>query len=116
MLTQRSKGAENPKMLIFVASNIGMTIENRLAKETVDASIKIHSELGPGLLESVYERVLQKELESRGLVVARQVRVPITYDGLVFDEGFRADLIIENALILELKSVEILTKLHSKQQ
>jgi GxxExxY protein len=89
--------------------------ENQIAKEVVDASIKIHSALGPGLLESVYEVVLARELERRGLSVARQVPIPIEYVGLRFDEGFRADIIVEGKIILELKSVEQLAKVHAKQ-
>ncbi len=89
--------------------------ENEIGKEVVDAAVKIHSALGPGLLESVYETVLAKELEQRGMSVCRQVSVPIEYQGIVFDEGFRADLIVENKIILELKSVEQLNKVHHKQ-
>ena len=89
--------------------------ENEIAKIVVDACIKIHTKLGPGLLESVYERVLAKELTKRGLSVARQVVVPIVWEGEVFDEGFRADLIINDLLIIELKSVEQIAKVHKKQ-
>ena len=89
--------------------------ENQIAKEVVDAAVKIHTKLGPGLLETVYEAVLARELERRGLRVERQVPIPIVYDGLHFDEGFRADIIIEGKVILELKSVEQLAKVHYKQ-
>ncbi len=89
--------------------------ENKIGKEVVDAAVKIHTALGPGLLESVYEAVLAKELESRGFTVTRQEAVPIEYAGFKFDEGFRADLIVENKVILELKSVEQLSKIHHKQ-
>ena len=89
--------------------------ENEIGKEVVDAAVKIHQALGPGLLESVYETVLAKELEGRGLSVVRQVAVPITYEHMKFDEGFRADIIVENKVILELKSVEQLNKVHLKQ-
>lgn len=92
-----------------------MMNENAIGKEVVDAAVKLHSALGPGLLESVYEVTLARELERRGLAVERQVAVPIEYDGLVFDEGFRADIIVENQVILELKSVEQLSKVHHKQ-
>lgn len=81
----------------------------------VDAVIKIHRALGPGLLETVYEVVLARELELRGLKCERQVPVPIQYDNIRFDEGFRADIIVENKVILELKAVEQLNKVHSKQ-
>lgn len=89
--------------------------ENQIAKEVVDAAIKVHAQLGPGLLESVYEVVLARELERRGLRVERQVSIPIEYEGLRFDEGFRADIIVEGKVILELKSVEQLSKVHHKQ-
>ena len=89
--------------------------ENVIAKEVVDAAVKVHRELGPGLLETVYEVVLTKELQERGLRVERQVPVPITYGGLRFEEGFRADIIVEGKVILELKSTEQLSKVHPKQ-
>ena len=90
------------------------TIE-QMATEVVDAAYHLHVKLGPGLLESVYEAVLAKHLEQRGLRVARQVPVPIQVDGVHFDEGFRADIIVEDMLILELKSVEELRPVHGKQ-
>lgn len=89
--------------------------ENEIAKEVVDAAIKIHRVLGPGRLESVYETVLTRELELRGLRVQRQVAVTIEYEGLKFDEGFRADIIVEDLVILELKSVENIAAVHRKQ-
>jgi iron complex transport system substrate-binding protein len=81
----------------------------------VDAAIKIHIDLGPGLLESVYEVVLAKALEKRGLKVERQKAIRFEYDGIFFEEGFRADLVIEGLVIVELKSVEKLVPVHSKQ-
>ncbi|MDD2500797.1 MAG: GxxExxY protein [Geobacter sp.] len=89
--------------------------ENELAAKVMDASFIIHRELGPGLLESVYEAVLAKLLTDKGLFIERQVAVPVKFQGLSFDEGFRADLIVENKLIIELKSVERLQPVHSKQ-
>ncbi len=89
--------------------------ENEIAKVVVDACYRIHTGLGPGLLESVYEAVLAKELERRGLRVQRQAPVPVVWDGLEFEEGFRADLIVEDKVILELKSVEKLAPVHYKQ-
>ena len=89
--------------------------ENAIGKIVVDVAIQIHRELGSGLLESVYEVVLAKELENRGLSVRRQVPVPIAYRGIRFDEGFRADIIVEDRVILELKSIEQVAKVHSKQ-
>ena len=81
----------------------------------VDAAVQVDRELGPGLLETVYEVVLAKELERRGLRVERQVPVPILYGGARFEEGFRADIIVEGKVIVELKSVEQLSKVHAKQ-
>lgn len=89
--------------------------ENAIGKIVVDVAIQIHRELGSGLLESVYEVVLAKELENRGLSVRRQVPVPIAYRGIRFDEGFRTDIIVEDRVILELKSIEQVAKVHSKQ-
>jgi GxxExxY protein len=89
--------------------------ENEIAKEVVDAAYKVHTTLGPGLLESVYEVVLAHELKQRGLAAAKQVPVPIQYDSIVFDEGFRADIIVEGMVILELKSVERVAPVHKKQ-
>ena len=89
--------------------------ENEIGKIVVDAAVAVHRALGPGLLESVYEAVLAAELRDRGLRVERQTAVPIEYRGLRFDEGFRADLIVEGKLLLELKSVERTTHTHKKQ-
>jgi GxxExxY protein len=89
--------------------------ENEIAKIVVDASYHIHTRLGPGLLESVYTRILEYELTKRGLNVRREVPVPFRYDDLEFDEGFRADLIVEGIVILELKSVEKTAPVHKKQ-
>jgi GxxExxY protein len=89
--------------------------ENQIGKVVVDAAVTIHRALGPGLLESVYEAVLVSELRERGLHVERQAAVPIEYRGIRFDEGFRADLIVEGKVILELKSVERTSHVHKKQ-
>ncbi len=89
--------------------------ENEIAKIVVDSCYQIHTRLGPGLLESVYETLLEYELKKRGLAVQRQVGIPIVYDEVRFDEGFRADLIVENKVILELKSVEQTAPVHCKQ-
>ena len=95
--------------------NVVSLTENEIAKIAVNASFHIHTKLGPGLLESVYERILARELTKRGLSVTRQVVVPIVWDGERFDEGFRADLIVNDLVILELKSVEQIAKVHKKQ-
>jgi GxxExxY protein len=89
--------------------------ENEIVEIVVDCAVKLHMRLGPGLLESVYETVLCYELQKRGLSVQRQVPIPITYDNMLFTEGFRADLIVDGKVILELKSVEHVTKAHKKQ-
>lgn len=89
--------------------------ENEIAAKVMDASFLIHRELGPGLLESVYEVILARKLTDMGLVVERQVPVPIKFQDIVFDEGFRADLIVAQKVIIELKSVERLLPVHSKQ-
>jgi len=89
--------------------------ENEIAKEVVDAALQIHRELGPGLLESVYEVLMADELRRRGLRVRRQVPVPIAYRGRTFTEGFRADLIVEDLVCVELKSVETFSKSDPKQ-
>ena len=89
--------------------------ENVIGKAVVDAALKVHRELGPGLLETVYEVVLAREFQGRGLRLERQVPVPIVYGGMRFEEGFWADLIVEGKVILELKSVEQLSKVHAKQ-
>ena len=89
--------------------------ENDIAKIVVDASYHIHMRLGPGLLESVYVRILEYELTKCGLRVRREVPIPFRYDDIEFDEGFRADLIVEDIVILELKSVEHTAPVHKKQ-
>ncbi len=89
--------------------------ENELSKLILDAAFKVHTKIGPGLLETVYEVTLAHELRKQGLRVERQVPVRITYDELLFDEGFRADLLVEDKVIVELKSVEQLIRVHSKQ-
>jgi GxxExxY protein len=92
----------------------GMT-ENEIGKIIVDCAVRLHMELGPGLLESVYEALLVHMLQEAGLKVARQVPIPIQFRGIRFDEGFRADVIVEDEVILELKSAESISKAHKKQ-
>jgi GxxExxY protein len=89
--------------------------ENEIGTIVVECAISLHRELGPGLLETVYEVIFARELQDRGLKVDRQVPVAITYKGIRFDEGFRADIIVEGKVILELKSVERATAAHKKQ-
>jgi len=89
--------------------------ENQIAKEIVDAAYKIHTTLGPGLLESVYEAVMVHDLKNRNLNVERQKPIPVVYEEVRLDEGFRADLLVEDKVIVELKSVETIAPVHKKQ-
>lgn len=89
--------------------------ENQVAREIVDAAYQIHARLGPGLLESVYEVILAHDLTRRGLEVEKQKSIPIRYENLSFDQGFRADIVVNNAVIIELKSVEKVLPVHKKQ-
>ena len=89
--------------------------ENKIGTIVVECAIAVHRETGPGLLESVYETILARELELQGLDVKRQVPIPIRYKDMIFDEGFRADIVINDSVILELKSVEKVTAAHKKQ-
>jgi len=89
--------------------------ENEIGKIIVNCAVQIHKELGPGLFESVYEVILAHELVQLGLRVERQVPVAIEFHGMTFNEGFRADLIVEGKVIVELKSVEAVSKAHKKQ-
>ncbi|HBC88132.1 MAG TPA: GxxExxY protein [Lentisphaeria bacterium] len=89
--------------------------ENQIGKIVVDCALNLHKELGPGLLETVYEVLLSHELELKGLEVKRQVQIPIEYHGIKFNEGFRADIVVNDKVILELKSIEAVTPAHKKQ-
>ncbi len=89
--------------------------ENEIGTVIIDTSIKIHKELGPGLLESVYEVILAYELEKKGLIVQRQVPINIIYEGIQFDEAFRADLLVNDMVLVELKSIELINNAHRKQ-
>ncbi len=97
------------------ANNANEPNIEELSTIVVDAAYHIHKELGPGLLESVYEIVLSKSLEKRGLHVERQKNVSFEYDGMFFDEGLRVDLLVNGTLVLELKSVENIAPVHHKQ-
>ena len=89
--------------------------ENAVARDIVDAAYKVHTTLGPGLLESVYESVLAYELTRRGRTVVRQAPIAVTYESVVIDIGFRADLVVDDLVIVELKSVEHVLPVHRKQ-
>jgi len=89
--------------------------ENEIGTKVLEAAIHVHRELGLGLLETVYEVTLVRELSDLGMSAQRQVEVPIIYKNIRFEEGFRADIIVENAVLLELKSVERVAPTHKKQ-
>ena len=89
--------------------------DNEVARVVVDAAVRVHRVLGPGLLESVYEVVLARELERRGLRVARQVPIPLVYEDLRIDAAYRADLLVEDRVLVELKSIEQTAPIHKKQ-
>lgn len=89
--------------------------ENEIATEIVDSAYKVHTAMGPGLLESVYETVLAYEIRKRGITVQRQVPIGVRYENVSFEVGFRADLLVGGLVICELKSVEVLLPVHKKQ-
>lgn len=90
--------------------------ENDLSRIVIGACLKIHRTLGPGLFESVYEKLLGYELTKQNIKFQRQIIVPVIYDSIVIDLGFRADFILENLIVLELKSIEQILLVHKKQQ
>lgn len=92
-----------------------MSGENDIAAVIVDAAYRVHLALGPGLMETVYEVALEHDLKKRGCDVKRQEPVRVEYDGIKFEEGFRADLIVNDCVIVELKSIETLAPVHKKQ-
>ena len=89
--------------------------ENELSRIVVDSAFKIHTTLGPGLLESVYEAVLAHELKKRGCHIVAQRAIPVIYDEVKLDLGFRADIIVNNKVVIEVKSVEAISPVHAKQ-
>ena len=88
---------------------------NNLSGEIIDAAYKVHSALGPGLLESVYELCLCHELSKRDIAFVKQMPAPVIYDGIMLETGFRIDIMVNNQIIIELKAVEKLTPLHDAQ-
>jgi len=88
---------------------------NKITGEIVDASMKVHSALGPGLLESAYEACLLHELNKCGMIVKSQVTLPVRYDGIKIDAGYRLDIVVEDAVIVELKAVESILPIHEAQ-
>jgi GxxExxY protein len=93
---------------------VAMDVEE-LSAVSVDCGLRVHRDLGPGMLESAYETVLAHLLVQRGLSVERQKVIPIIYDGILIEQGFRADIIVEKKLLIELKTVERLSPLHARQ-
>ena len=89
--------------------------ENQISRVIVDSAYKIHNELGPGLLESVYEAVLAHELSRRGLHIVSQQAIPVIYDGVQLEVGFRADLIVNGKVVIEVKSIDAVAPVHAKQ-
>jgi GxxExxY protein len=88
---------------------------DEITGKIINQSFKLHKDLGPGLLESVYEAILEKELQGDGLFVERQKPISFMYDGIEFTEGFRVDLLVERTVVVELKSIAVLVPVHSKQ-
>lgn len=93
----------------------GSRAADGVAREIVDAGLKVHRTLGPGLLESAYEQCLAHELSLRGVPVQRQVALPVVYEGLQLDAGYRLDAVVGNSVIVEVKAVEALSRLHEAQ-
>lgn len=89
--------------------------ENEISSIVIDTALRVHIELGPGLFESVYEEILTYELIKKGLIIERQKAIPVLWDGMKMDQGFRADLIIEKKVLIEIKSVESIVPVHQKQ-
>lgn len=89
--------------------------ENEIAKQVVDAAYHIHTSLGPGLLESVYRIVLTHELKKRGLAAEKEMAVALQWDNILFEEGYRADLIVESKVVVEVKAVSDLAAVHKRQ-
>ncbi|MBI5488150.1 MAG: GxxExxY protein [Deltaproteobacteria bacterium] len=89
--------------------------ENAISGDVVDAALKVHRALGPGMLESAYEMILAHELATRGHEVVRQVLIPVRYEGVEFQNGFRADLLVDELVMVELKSIEQVLAVHKKQ-
>lgn len=118
------RGVRSEKKMSRKVRNVGATNakeigkfmhENEIAKLILDAAFKIHKDTGPGLLESVYEELLAFELGKMGLAQKRQVGIPLMYESVKMDIGFRADLIVEGKVIIELKSIEAILDVHKKQ-
>ena len=99
----------------YYVISLCMCEEDRIAKEVVDAAVKLHKHFGPGVYETVYEPVLIHELKKRNFTTRNQIPVPLVYEGLTFDVAFKIDVVVSELVILELKSVEKLDPVHFKQ-
>ncbi|RLL51519.1 GxxExxY protein [Mariprofundus sp. EBB-1] len=99
----------------FTSSTLGTQRLNEISGEIIDAAMAVHSALGPGLMERIYEICLQQELKQRGLKVKTQIQLPVHYNGLTLDSGYRLDVLVEDAIIVELKSVDKLQPIHQAQ-
>jgi GxxExxY protein len=109
------RGAETQRKWSAAATNLVAMHINEISGAIVDSALLIHSEVGPGLLETVYEVLLAHELKERGFGVERQVPVSIQYRGIRFDEGYRLDLLVDDQVIVEIKSIEAILDVHKKQ-
>jgi GxxExxY protein len=114
-LAKQNSHAKTPRRKEEKEESLGSRHENEVATIIVDTAFKIHSTLGPGLLESVYEAILAYELRKRGLKVLQQVPMGLNWDNLQFDIGFRADLLVDDLVIVELKSVERMMPVYAKK-
>jgi GxxExxY protein len=99
----------------FVVFKLKIMNENDISFDIRGAAFKVYNELGPGLLESVYETALAYELSKNGYEIERQKEIPVKYDDITFDIGFRLDILVDNKVIIEIKSVETLARVHYKQ-
>lgn len=102
------------RLCVFARKRKEMT-ENELSKTIVNICFRIHSELGPGLFESVYEEILTYELLEKGMEISRQQAIPVIWKNIKMDLGFRSDLIVENKVLIEIKSIETIAPVHQKQ-
>ena len=99
----------------FAGESSSLMTENEISRIIVDSAFKIHNELGPGLIESVYEKTLAYELLQRGFRIVCQKPIPVVYEGVRLELGFRADILVDNSVIVEVKSIETIAPVHPKQ-
>ncbi|MCL2709338.1 MAG: GxxExxY protein [Planctomycetaceae bacterium] len=111
----KNLNAKNAKIHTEGAKDEGIMTENELSSIVINAGLKVHKTLGPGLLESAYEECLYYELQKSGVLINKQKALPLVYEGVKLDAGYRIDLLIENKLIVEIKAVDALNDLHLAQ-